>query len=462
MAGALATAGVDHLDIGGAGSIASATISDVQASALVAAGLDFAGADTITVQAGAAGTHLSTSLTSLTALGVDAVAASAGQTGLNLDLGGDGGLNALDAGNLPTFITDGFSDASLDVTLNVNAGDLIGADLTTLAGALATAGVDHLDIGGYGAIESATISEVQAGALVAAGLDFAHTDNISVTAAGTHLSTSLESLQQLGVDNVAVAAGVTQLVVGLGASGIHASDLPQFDVAQSDAALNVVLEIGDADIAQTSDLGQLMGIDLLTGVAQPELYGELVAALQASGIDQVLIDATNSVSIEDGLMASLANAGMLEVLPATELVLDATASGNAVETTLSEMSNLGVDLVKLANLGSDTPVYIDLGIENGAITEAKLTELLSLLDGDSNPATGIFSGSSHVGLVVDQATAEVIANTSGALLKLVELGFTELDVLDATPTFLSDLENAPIEVKLIGSDVDPFTHQSLV
>ena len=235
-------------------------------------------------------------------------------------------------------------------------------------------------------------------------------------AAGTHLSTSLDSLQRLGVDDVVVASGVTQLVVGLGASGIHASDLPQFDVAQSDAALNVVLEIGDADIAQTSDLGQLMGIDLLSGVAQPELYGELVAALQASGIDQVLIDATNSVSIEDGLMASLANSGMLEVLPATELVLDATASGNAVETTLSEMSNLGVDLVKLANLGSDTPVYIDLGIENGAITEAKLTELLSLLDGDSNPATGIFSGSSHVGLVVDQATAEVIANTSGALL----------------------------------------------
>ena len=63
---------------------------------------------------------------------------------------------------------------------------------------------------------------------------------------------------------------------------------------------------------------------------------------------------------------------------------------------------------------------------------------------------------------MDQATAEVIANTSGALLKLVELGFTELDVLDATPTFLSDLENAPIEVKLIGSDLDPFTHHPVV
>jgi hypothetical protein len=125
------------------------------------------------------------------------------------------------------------------------------------------------------------------------------------------------------------------------------------------------------------------------------------------------------------------------------------------------MSNLGVDLVKLANLGSNTPVYIDLGIENGAITEAKLTELLSLLDGDSNPATGIFSGSSNVGLVVDQATAEVIANTTGALLKLVELGFTELDVVDVvdpTQSFLLALETAPIEVKLIGSDLDPFLH----
>jgi hypothetical protein len=87
-----------------------------------------------------------------------------------------------------------------------------------------------------------------------------------------------------------------------------------------------------------------------------------------------------------------------------------------------------------------------------------LTELLSLLDGDSNPATGIFSGSSNVGLVVDQATAEVIANTTGALLKLVELGFTELDVVDATPSFLLALETAPIEVKLIGSDLDPFLH----
>jgi hypothetical protein len=449
---------VDHLDIGGFGTVGAATISDVQAGALVAAGLDFAGTDTITVQAGAAGTHLSTSMNSLMALGVDAVAASAGQTALNLDLGGQGGLNALDAGNLPTFITDGFSDASLDVTLNVNASDLVGADLSTLAGALATAGVDHLDIGGAGSIESATISDVQASALVAAGLDFAQPDNISMTAAGTHLSTSLESLQKLGVDSVVAAAGETQLVIGLGANGVHASDLPQFDVAQSDAALNVVLEIGDADIAQTSYIGQLMGIDLLSGIAQPELYGELVSALQAAGIDQVLIDATNSVSIEDGLMASLANAGMLEALPATELVLDATQSGNAVATTLADMSNLGVDLVKLANLGSNTPVYIDLGIENGAITEAKLTELLSLLDGDSNPATGIFSGSSNVGLVVDQATAEVIANTTGALLKLVELGFTELDVVDATPSFLLALETAPIEVKLIGSDLDPFLH----
>ena len=48
------------------------------------------------------------------------------------------------------------------------------------------------------------------------------------------------------------------------------------------------------------------------------------------------------------------------------------------------------------------------------------------------------------------------------MAKLVELGFSELDVVNATPTFLHDLENAPIEVKLIGIEEDPFVHHVVI
>jgi hypothetical protein len=447
-AAAIAAAGVDHLDIGGAGSIDAATISDAQASALVAAGLDFAGADTITVSAGAAGTHVSTSLSSLMALGVDAVAPALGQTHLNIDLGGAGGLNTLDAGHLPTFITDGHSDASLDVTLNVSASDLVGVDMSTLAGQLAAAGIDHLDIGGSAYAGAASITDLQSSALVAAGLDFAPNDEITVGAAGTHMATSLRSVEHLAVDTP------TDLAVS--------DKVATFASEHSASLLDGVLDITDADLRQGGDIGHLLGIDLLSGVAQPDLYGQLIQALQDNGVSQILIDATATVTIDDALMASLTDAGMLEVLPVTELVLDATHSGNVVATSLVDMSKLGVDLVELTAPADDKPVYVDLGIVDGKISEAELNDLLRVLDSDNNAKTALFNGASHVALVVDQSTAEVITNTDGAMAKLVELGFSELDVVNATPTFLHDLENAPIEVKLIGTEDDPFVHHVVI
>ena len=447
-AAAIAAAGVDHLDIGGAGSIDAATISDAQASALVAAGLDFAGADTITVSAGAAGTHVSTSLSSLMALGVDAVAPALGQTHLNIDLGGAGGLNTLDAGHLPTFITDGHSDASLDVTLNVSASDLVGVDMSTLAGQLAAAGIDHLDIGGSAYAGAASITDIQSSALVAAGLDFAPNDEITVGAAGTHMATSLRSVEHLAVDTP------TDLAVS--------DKVATFASEHSASLLDGVLDITDADLRQGGDIGHLLGIDLLSGVAQPDLYGQLIQALQDNGVSQILIDATATVTIDDALMASLTDAGMLEVLPVTELVLDATHSGNVVATSLVDMSKLGVDLVELTAPADDKPVYVDLGIVDGKISEAELNDLLRVLDSDNNAKTALFNGASHVALVVDQSTAEVITNTDGAMAKLVELGFSELDVVNATPTFLHDLENAPIEVKLIGTEDDPFVHHVVI
>ena len=447
-AAAIAAAGVDHLDIGGAGSIDAATISDAQASALVAAGLDFAGADTITVSAGAAGTHVSTSLSSLMALGVDAITPALGQTHLNIDLGGAGGLNTLDAGHLPTFITDGHSDASLDVTLNVSASDLVGVDMSTLAGQLAAAGIDHLDIGGSAYAGAASITDLQSSALVAAGLDFAPNDEITVGAAGTHMATSLRSVEHLAVDTP------TDLAVS--------DKVATFASEHSASLLDGVLDITDADLRQGGDIGHLLGIDLLSGVAQPDLYGQLIQALQDNGVSQILIDATATVTIDDALMASLTDAGMLEVLPVTELVLDATHSGNVVATSLVDMSKLGVDLVELTAPADDKPVYVDLGIVDGKISEAELNDLLRILDSDNNAKTALFNGASHVALVVDQSTAEVITNTDGAMAKLVELGFSELDVVNATPTFLHDLENAPIEVKLIGTEDDPFVHHVVI
>ncbi|MDO9486857.1 MAG: hypothetical protein Q7J32_00665, partial [Sphingomonadaceae bacterium] len=347
---ALGGAGIDHLDIDGDGALGSTRISDAEAEALVAAGIDFDGDDTITVAT--AGTQLATSLGDLQALGVDSVDAGDGVSKLTVEAGA-GGLDALIAGgDLPRFDI-AQSDGALDVTLVVDPADPASLDpeeFLAIASDLAAAGVDHLDLGGLGFAGSFELTDADAGSLVSAGIDFAANDDISVVAAGTQLSTDLGDLQRLGVDSID-ADGAPTLRAFVGADGLDGlAALPQFDIAQTDGSLDVTLEIGAAAFADESDLGTLLGVDVLAGLTTPDLYGDLIDALLAAGIDRINISASGRVELADGLADVLI---AIEGFTAedAELVLNAAGSGDLLRTSLHEMAHLGVDLVEVDDQG---------------------------------------------------------------------------------------------------------------
>jgi opacity protein-like surface antigen len=446
----LSEAGVEHIDIGGADHIEALSISGDQAAALIGAGLDFAASDNITLNA--AGTHLSTSLSALASLGVDAIDAN-GAGHLELAAGGLGGLAGKD---LPSFILPGQDDASLDVTLDIAPGELEAAgDLGALASHLAALGVDHLDIGGSGTVGSATLSEAQAAALIGAGLDFAASDNITLNAAGTHLSTSLSALNHLGVDHIEHASelSVEDVQAQLDQLSLGSFFTPDHFTEQDDA----LLIVDNDSVSVNDDLGYLLGIDFLGGDTQADDFGRLIHALQRAGVEEIDIQATNHVEVDDQLAAALIEAGMLEALPATNLEIDATAS-SIVETSLAAMAQLGVDQVRLSG-AVDTPVYVDLGIEHGATSSADLLKLFEILDADHDASTPLFVGATNVALVVDTATADVIRDTAGAFDALKGLGVTELAVVGAPAGYDSLFTDHTISVKLIGDDDDPFHHQ---
>lgn len=179
----IAASGVEELDVDGPGTIGALTLTDGQASILIDAGLNLADEDVVTV---AVATQLSTSLQSLQALGVDSIAVSSSIAALDVAAGS---LAGLVASELPQ-LDEARTDASLDVTLDVAAGSNLFAGVTdspTLIAALGAAGIDHLDIGGDGLLGSTHISDAEAGALIAAGIDFEDDDNITVVTAGTQL-----------------------------------------------------------------------------------------------------------------------------------------------------------------------------------------------------------------------------------------------------------------------------------
>lgn len=443
---ALGAAGVDHININGE-STGIARISDAEAGALVAAGIDFDPAEATIVTAG---TQLATSLGDLQALGVDSVDVDEGVSALTVQVG-DGGLAALDGAPVPQFdVAQG--DAALDVTLVVDAADpvlLDSVDFLAVAGTLGDAGIDYLDIGGAGFAGSFELSDAEAEALVATGLAFAANDDISMAAAGTHLSTSLHDLQKLGVDSIdANGAATLRVELGAGIDGLAA--LPQFDVAQSDAALDVTLSL-----PSEVDLGAMLGIELLAGLTTPELYGDLIDALIAAGIDRIDIAGNGTVLLRDGLADVLT---AIEGFTAddAQIVLNAEGAGDVLRTSLHDMADLGVDQVRVDDQGTD-PVYVHFG--DGPLDETTLLGMLDSLDSDNDDSTPLFTGSAEVALVVDQATAEAIAQASGALDRLAELGFTEITILDGVDnSFIGMLESGPLEVKLIGQDDDLYDH----
>jgi hypothetical protein len=360
--------------------------------------------------------------------------------------------------------------------------------------------VDHLHVDGG----SIALTDTEASALVAAGVDFVASDDVAVHAAGTHLSNTLHDLQALHVDTISVDGGVTQLHLSAGdLSTISADSLPQFDVAQSDASLDVTLRVDPTQLNELDRLGAALrdaGIDHFGLDAPLDSYDADTQAHMASisattgigfvydpdtsasamsfstfsqdavvddggdhGLVQQIIAAFEQledhgsggqVVVQDDVIPALADSGALRAYTADTLVVDGTHSGDQLLTTLKDIADLGVDHVKVSDTGG--PAFVDIGSFTGdELSQVK--QLFETLD-QNVPGTKIFEGNSHVALVVDESVAHALSQVEGGMEKLASMGFTEVDVLMNSGSTTPPIVSTAVEVKLIGQDDDLYKH----
>jgi hypothetical protein len=390
-AATLHDAGFIHLDVGGATVIGDIHITDAQAGVLIGEGIDFVSDDNVSVET--QGTTTSTTLKGLQDLHVDSIAVHS--SSFSIDAGA-GGLGGLSASGLPAFTTDG----PADISLNINGGVLDASlDLSTLAGALAAAGIDHIDIGGsavvgslelsteqtldlvnagidfaaadnitvdasaadltslatltaYGTAhidhidvigDTATISDDAAALLISEGIDFDAGDNITVETQGTTTSTTLKGLQDLHVDSIAVHSSSFSIDAGAGGlGGLSAGGLPVFTTdGPADISLNI-----DGGVLDTS-------LDLST----------LASSLAASGIDHLDIGGSTvagSLELSSAQALDLVNAG-IDFAAADNITVDLAAS----------------DIGSLAALGAAHVDHIDVVGDVATISDATAALLIS-------------------------------------------------------------------------------------
>jgi riboflavin synthase len=484
------------IDLVGSGAV---SISQAQANVLVADGLHFASDDTITLQANSGtGTHLSTSLKDLQKLGVDAVTAVGGVGHVAVDFdSATSPSSSFTSTGLPLFTT------GLDVTLNVNATQL--SQVTAVATDLASAHVDNvhinladvagsasgfadelttllgtsglsnlntahlnttIDLVGSGAV---SISQAQADVLVADGLHFASDDMIDlhVAATGTHMHTSLQDLQKLGVDSVSVDAGVKSVSIdfasgqALAATPILVGDKDHNGLIDSleDSALDVTVDVHNLhDLSTVTSLATQFanaGVDHLgllasdfndvsltnfldamkqaggkldynfkfdsapnSGGILVELlnhgielspggtWSDFIHAMHDTGMANIdLVNPTHApLPIPDSLTAALYESGMLHALPSANVQIVAT---NPVFNTTHQA--LDTSLQAMANLGVDS-VFTDVSVVNKFyVSLGHNADLASIIagftDGSQAPTQGgLFGTGKEAGLVVDQTT----------------------------------------------------------
>lgn len=336
------------------------TLNSSEAAALVQAGLEFATDDTVTVQQ-ATGTHLTTSLSGLQHLGVDAITV----TGTGGEFVVPAGSGALDYAHLPTIS----ADASVVVGLEL-ADNLQNAPATaTQATALKTAGIDVLmaadgslsvgsaqmeaihtggltfdtadtitmdiasanevtavgnlvsaintsayqgDIDVLHALDGAiSLTDAQASALVGAGLGFNSADAVTVdanvaaqgSAVGTHLQTSMTGLQHLGVDVVTITGAATGVVDVQAGTGVDLAHLPQ---VSAPAGVLVGLEMSDVALAG------------LTGTQLDALVTHGIDVLSASD-NTITLDSTEFDTVHShGLQLNPADTVTVQIASANE------------------------------------------------------------------------------------------------------------------------------------------------
>lgn len=405
------------------------TLNSTEAALLVDAGLAFATDDTVTVQQ-ATGTHLTTSLSGLQHLGVDAIIV----TGTGGEFVIPAGTGTLDYAHLPTITADSSVVVGLELADNLQnapttAGEsaalkaagidvLMAADhslsvgstqleaihaggldfattdsitmtiasaneavaIGNLVTAIGTPGAYHGDLDVLDVVDNGIdISDAQAATLVQAGLHFAADDTtvalVQTHAAGTHLNTSLSDLQHLGVDYVHTDAGQDTLVVNFG-SGLTSNTLPVFDatdevkVVVQDSSLSQMVDFLNAPDKNDPHIDQL---DVVLNTALGSTAG-----LGGNGILESAIQTAFGASSggQHGIELEVANPTLSEVT--LGMVLDAAdasadslhlLSGNSLVTALQAAGVTDINIDALTHFtisDSDLKPLLDAGLITAA------------------------------------------------------------------------------------------------
>lgn len=458
----------------------AAHLSLANADALAANGLHFANGDQVSVDLSSAdGTHLSTSLQNLQALGVSSVSTAAAAGDLHIassDNFSNSGLPAFTSAHQVTLdlanVGQLHSAASAATALGASGIDAVqlnfadqsafnasfaqGNTVNEDLAALAAAGIQVSKVVDM-ANNAVSVSDTQSLELVMGGIHFASNDAVDLTAQGTHMATDLSNLHKLGVDAVHAAAGITHLSldVGHGPSLAAAGSMPVFDSAL-DVSLNIhnqtdfaalahvdlaSLHIDNLDFVSAGTLDSYLvdGLSVLnhgTNLAADANYGDLLQVLTDAGVHDVrLVDrSAGNVTVSDDLTAALYEAGMLDALPSTNVTITAALNSDlgdaaVLETSLKAMAELGVDAVTTTS--AVQKIYVELG------ANADIADLISGFTAGSDLSTDGLFGNKDAGLVIDQDTFDTLGqdDITELLQQLSDLGFTEIDVLDSAKSY---------------------------
>ena len=426
LAQQLADAGIDYIGVN-ASDAGNITITDDQATLLVDAGLAFSigadgSADDITLTAGAEGTSLRTSLQDLQKLGVTNV--SVAGTSATVDLGMQG-MNVLDGASLPAF-----GDEDLDGLLNLEEDQ----DLTVT-----------LDLG-LSAESLLPDEDPIYNYLAAKGID-----RISIT----------ESLNADGSDWI----NLSEL------QAIH-EGTESYDPENQGIGFEVIASGSAGDDPAISLDQNLTGIDLLSEFTTSSDYGDLIDALTATGVMNILVDQGN-VKIGDALAKALVDSGMLNALPNANVslvyqpivTLDNPNNTAYLNASLKDMAMLGVDKVDYSATDKQK-VYVDFGLPtNDADALNDVKAILSTLE-PQDPTSKVFInvGEKATALVVNQHFYDNLLKDESVdhevVNGLLKLGISEVDVLipanlsgmDTTTTLSSTIDGSTVTVNLIGVD----------
>jgi len=276
------------------------------------------------------------------------------------------------------------------------------------------------------------------------------------------------NLKDVATRDLVPGKGTGYLNFEIGVAGGTGASNQNFNTALSKA---MATDAGDLALFGQS------GVNLLnSGTTTPAQYGSLMTALTQSGVADFVVQ-SGTVQINDSLAAAMVASGMLQALPAANLIIDATARvQTAIDTGSLKFAHLYTDLKSLANLDVDgirlantvNKAYLDLGLPlDNATALADVKALLASLDpaNDAIPFTNFVQNANgtkvdNVSLVISSDIAKTILQGLDAvdMGRLEKLGINEFAVVDNTDkgNFTIDkvlpLPAVPVtEVKIIGN-----------